>query len=304
MTFKRVGVLGHPLRPESGEVCQQVSQSLQARGIETWQRTHWDSTDPDITALIAESDMVIAIGGDGAMLRAARISAKANVPVFGINAGHLGFLTEASPTNWDISLAALLEGKYWIEERMMIGSEAWQGEPLLSEDHALNDVVISRGDVASSVLLQLYIDKGWTTAYNADGLIVATPTGSTAYALAVGGPILPPELKNILVVPVAAHLSFDRPMVLSEGVTVEVSIAHGTQAGVALHVDGDRVTELKEGDTVVVQASHLLSRFIRLRDRNYFYRSILDRMEPRMPARPEPADRSTVLPRGNNEHAH
>src|SRR5262249_10815474 len=183
-------------------------------------------------------------------------------------------------------------------------SEAWHDGTLLSQDHALNDVVISRGDVARSVLLQLYIDKGWTTAYNADGLIVATPTGSTAYALAVGGPVVTAELKNILVVPVAAHLSFDRPMVLSEGVTVEVTVAHGTQADVALHVDGDRVAELKEGDAVVVQASHLLSRFIRLRDRNYFYRSILDRMEPRMPARPEPADRNIVTPRGNNEHAY
>src|SRR5205814_1196179 len=139
-------------------------------------------------------------------------------------------------------------------EGMMIHSEAKLGDTMLSRDEALNDIVISRGAIARSVILETYIDNAWATTYNADGLIVATPTGSTAYALAVGGPILPPELKNILVVPVAAHLSFDRPMVLSEGVTVEVNVAHGTQADVALHVDGDRVAELKEGDTVVVQA--------------------------------------------------
>ncbi len=217
------------------------------------------------------------------MLRAARVCARANVPVFGINTGHLGFLTEASPTNWAASLDALLEGRYWIEQRMMIRSELRRDGVCLRQDDALNDAVISRGAVARAVVLDTYIDNAWATTYFADGLIIATPTGSTAYALAVGGPILPPELKNILVVPVAAHLSLDRPLVLSEGAAIEVVVSPKTKADTVLNIDGEGLATLEKGDSIIVHASDYQSRFIRLRDRNYFYRSLLDRLEPRMP---------------------
>ena len=145
-------------------------------------------------------------------------------------------------------------------------------------------MVISRGAIAKSVLLETYIDGGWTTTYHCDGLIVATPTGSTAYALAVGGPILPPELKNILVVPVAPHLSMERPMVLSQGATVEVTV-DPTGTEVVLTVDGELLVGMESSDHVVIRASDSISRFVRLRERNYFYRSLLDRLEPRVPAR-------------------
>src|SRR5690242_1095078 len=185
--FKRVGILGHPLRPETGQVCDQIAQSLRAYHIDYWERAKWEPE--DINPLIGETDLAIAIGGDGAMLRAARLFAKANVPVLGINAGHLGFLTEASPKTWDTALETLVAGKYWIEERMMIRAEVWHNEEMLTSDDALNDAVISRGSIARSILLEAYIDGAWATTYDADGLVIATPTGSTAYALAVGGPI-------------------------------------------------------------------------------------------------------------------
>ncbi|NDJ76229.1 MAG: NAD(+)/NADH kinase, partial [Chloroflexi bacterium] len=124
------------------------------------------------------------------------------------------------------------------------------------------------------------------TTYHGDGLIIATPTGSTAYALAVGGPILPPELKNILVVPIAPHLSMERPIVLAQGATVRVVIEPSTQAEVVLTVDGELVASLEAADQVVIRASDRVSRFVRLRDRNYFYRSLLDRLEPRVPPHP------------------
>ncbi len=284
--FKRVGILGHPLRPHSTSISQQIVASLRQHGVETWERLSWEAS--NVASMVVDSDLVIAIGGDGSMLRAARVCAAANVPVFGINAGHLGFLTEVSAANWQGALEKLLADQFWIEERMMICAETWRNGTRLTHDDALNDVVVSRGAIARSVLLEMYIDKGWATTYSADGLIVSTPTGSTAYALAVGGPILPPELKNILVVPVAAHLSLERPLVLSEGSTIEVVVATDTQADIILSVDGEKVAELMIGDMVVVKASEYMSRFVRLRDRNYFYRSILDRMEPRLPVRQEP----------------
>jgi NAD+ kinase len=156
----------------------------------------------------------------------------------------------------------------------------------LGHSEALNDVVISRGAIAKSVRLETYIDGGWATTYHCDGLIIATPTGSTAYALAVGGPILPPELKNILVVPVAPHLSMERPMVLSQGATVQVVVDPDTMAEVVLTVDGELIASLESSDQVVVRASDSETQFVRLRDRNYFYRSLLDRMEPRAPGHP------------------
>jgi NAD+ kinase len=284
--LKRIGILAHPLRPHAGLVGERILSALSERGCEAWLRTAWEPA--DVTALVAESDLIVAIGGDGAMLRAARLCAPSDVPVFGINSGHLGFLTEVGETEWEGALDVILADHYWVESRMMITCSVRQGgvERLIGD--ALNDVVISRGAAARSVLLETYIDHGWATTYNADGLIIATPTGSTAYTLAVGGPILPPELKNILVVPVAPHLTMDRPMVLSEGAMVEVVVSPETTTDVILTVDGEQVSALDLGDCVVIRASERISRFVRLRDRNYFYRSLLDRMEPRMPARREP----------------
>lgn len=296
--LQRIGILAHPQRPGAGPVGERVEHSLRERGLTAWLRTTWEAD--EVVALVAESDLVVAIGGDGAMLRAARVCAPANVPVFGINTGHLGFLTEVSGDAWEGALDALLSGRYWIEQRMMITSQAWRGEQLLNTSDALNDVVISRGAIARAVQLETYIDEGWATTYYADGLIIATPTGSTAYTLANGGPILPPELKNILVVPVAPHLSMDRPMVLSEGATIEVVVSPDTQADVGLTVDGEQVTTLQIEDHVVVRASDKCSRFVRLRDRNYFYRSLLDRMEPRMPARREPNQHPPLHANGRN----
>ncbi|MBN1202014.1 MAG: NAD(+)/NADH kinase [Anaerolineae bacterium] len=283
-TFQQVGILAHPLRPGTAPIAQDVAQSLQARDIKTWVRTAWDAS--RARPLVHGSDLVIAIGGDGAMLRAARVCAPEQVPVLGINTGYLGFLTEVCPEDWEESLTALLEGRFWIEQRMMIRCEVQRGDQVLESCDALNDVVISRGAIAKLVQLEMYIDGGWATTYHCDGLVIATPTGSTAYALAVGGPILPPELKNILVVPVAPHLSMDRPMVLSQGVAVRVVNGPQTVTEVVLTVDGELVASLESSDQIVVRASDSTSQFVRLRDRNYFYRSLLDRLEPRVPPRP------------------
>jgi NAD+ kinase len=290
MAAKRIGILAHPLRPGAGPVGERLLDALIDCGCDPWLRYGWEAD--EIAPLVAASQCVIAIGGDGAMLRAARLCAKVDVPVFGINTGHLGFLTEAGGDDWEAPLQQLLDGQFWIESRMMIRCELNRAGVRTFIGDALNDVVISRGSVARSVLLETYIDGGWATTYNADGLIIATPTGSTAYALAVGGPILPPELKNILVVPVAPHLTMDRPMVLSEGATVEIRVSPDTQTDVVLTVDGEQLHELDDQDSVIVRASERISRFIRLRDRNYFYRSLLDRLEPRMPRRPEPEKRT------------
>ena len=285
-----MGVLAHPLRPHSAPIADQIAAALRARGVVVWAHHQWDET--TVSEQIAATDMVVAIGGDGAMLRAARVCAPHNVPVLGVNLGHLGFLTEIkNAEEWDAQLDALFAGKYWIERRMMIRVYARRNGQLLCEAEALNDAVISRGSVTRMIRLDTYIDGYWTTTYNADALIIATPTGSTAYALASGGPILPPELRGILLVPVAPHLSLDRPIVLPEGAQIEVIVSPDIQTDTVLSVDGALLCELQSNDRVLVQAGENVSQFVRMRDRNYFYRSLLDRLEPRAPEPPAPPRR-------------
>jgi NAD+ kinase len=279
----RMGVLAHPTRPQSYPLASQIAAGIEARGVAVWQAAHW--TDDDVRAQIAGTDMVIAIGGDGAMLRAARVCAPHGVPVLGVNMGYLGFLTEIrNPNAWADDLTMILAGDYWIERRMMLRVEVFRGDaetPTATCD-ALNEAVISRGMYARVIRFDTYIDGDWTTSYNADGLILATATGSTAYALACGGPILPPELRNILIVPVAPHLSLDRPIVLPEGACVDVIVSPDKDEPTVVAADGVMLGELRSGDRVSVQASPHVSSFVRLRERNYFYRSLLDRLEPRI----------------------
>ncbi len=287
-TLKSIGILAHPLRPPTFPVAEQIAEQLSARGIQTWVHSVWT---PDAVAnAVAETEMVIAIGGDGAMLRAARVCAPYGVPVLGVNMGQLGFLTEIDePQRCEDYYDRLLAGNYWIEARMMIAAQVTRGgHPVAAED-ALNDVVISRRLVTATARLEMYIDQDWATTYNADALIIATPTGSTAYALASGGPILPPELLNILVVPVAPHLSMDRPIVLSQGATVDVIPVLNGRNDVVVSVDGRILWDLQDGDRISVRASDNISRFVRMRSRNYFYRSLLDRLEPRIPVPSRPS---------------
>lgn len=287
MTIKQIGVLAHPTRPQTAPVAERVAATLRQSGLEVWVFSQWD--DAAVRPHIAGTDMVVAIGGDGAMLRAARVCAPQDVPVLGINMGNLGFLTEIrNPDDWDETVGKVLAGDYWIEPRMRLTINAQRDGQVIGTSDALNDVVISRGAQTRTIRLDTYIDQDWTTTYNADALIIATATGSTAYALACGGPILPPELRNILVVPVAPHLSLDRPIVLPEGAMIEVIVTPDSQTEVVLAADGIAMGDLCSGDLISVQASTHVSRFVRLRERNYFYRSLLDRFEPRMPVPPVP----------------
>jgi len=285
--FRRIGVLAHPNRPLTAPVAERIAQSLLARGVDHWLATRW--TEADIHERVAHSDLLVAIGGDGAMLRAARVGAQHEVPVLGVNMGYLGFLTEIhDPDEWDNAVDPLLQGRGWVERRMMIEVTVQRAvsrdQPPCAPSVALNDAVISRGNVTRMIRLPTYIDGLWTTTYNADALIISTATGSTAYALATGGPILPPELRNILMVPVAPHLSLDRPIVLPEGAKIEVNVSSDMESDPVLSVDGTRLCALSPGDSIRIQASDLSAQFIRLRDRNYFYRSLLDRLEPRVTA--------------------
>lgn len=225
-----------------------------------------------------QHDLVLVLGGDGSMLRAGRLTAASGVPVLGVNLGRLGFLAEVQPGEWREVLERVLSGEGWIEERMLLRVEHWRGEEMLCVHEALNEAVVGRGTLAPPARLRTMIDGYELTTYVADGLIIATPTGSTAYALAAGGPILPPELKNILLVAIAPHLSMDRAIVLAQGTTVEVQPYTDSEHAAILSVDGQVNERLTDGDRVRVTMSKNVARFVRMRAPSYFYAGLMARM--------------------------
>ena len=271
-----IGILFHPHKPISVPLAQELKDWLTNRGRTVWLASSWD--EPAVQESIVDTDLVITLGGDGSLLRAARLAAPYDALLFGVNLGRVGFLAECSPDNWQGPLARLLAYDYWVEERMMLHAETQRDGEVIGQHEALNDVVISRGTLARAIQLDTWVDGGYLTSYFADGLIVATATGSTAYALAVGGPILPPELRNILIIPIAPHLSMDRAVVLAQGVQVKAQIKTDHQA--ILTVDGQYEFDLQSGDQVLVKASPTISRFVRVQPRSYFYRTLLARLVP------------------------
>ncbi len=272
--FRRIGLLYHPKLTESRVMAAEILEFVESLGASAWVSSSWD--DASIREQVPHLDLLITLGGDGSLLRAARLTAGYGVPILGINMGRLGFLVEIQPAEWRPSIRQTLEGRYWIEERMMLHAEHRRREVQLHTCEALNEIVVSRGRMARVVRLHTYIDGGFLTTYTADGLIIATATGSTAYALAAGGPILPPEMRNFLLVPLAPHLSLERAIVLSRGVTVRVQIE--TDHTAIMTVDGQIEIEVANGDELILTASPSVGRFVRLQERNYFYRTLMQRL--------------------------
>ncbi len=288
---KTVGIFRHPHISRATALAREIAVALRREGAEVWETDRLDGE--EIAQRVAQTDLLITLGGDGSILRAARAAAGHRTLILGVNLGRMGFLTEAEPDGWQAVLPRVLRGDYWVEERMMLRARVQVRAqliaplpaslpaplPALSPADALNDVVVGQGTLGRVVRLEVRIDGDLLTTYVADALIVATPTGSTAYALAAGGPIMPPQQRNILLVPVAPHLSLDRAVVLAEGACVEVMVRGHSPA--ALTLDGERVADLAPGDTVRVEASPHVARFARVRERDYFYRTLMARLVPR-----------------------
>ncbi len=264
-------IFHHPKVAESAELAQQIVGFLQARGL----RAESSFMDEEATQLHSrQADMLIALGGDGTMLRVSRTGALNRQPVLGINMGRLGFLVEVQPEGWQPALERLTQGDYRIEERMMLHAQHCREGKELQAFEALNEVVLGRGVLFRPVRLHTLIDNELLTTYVADGLIVATPTGSTAYALAAGGPVLPPEAKNMLLVPISPHLTLDRSVVLPPESVVDITIRSDHDA--VFSIDGQSSCPLLDRDSLRVRRSEHLARFVRLKPPASFYRTLAD----------------------------
>ncbi len=274
-TIKRIAIVGHQKLPDMEKEANAIAAYLNEKGVESLSGFLYDEAFyRQVKA--GEFDVLIALGGDGTMLRAGHLGGPSDVPILGINLGRFGFLTEIAREQWKEFIDRILTGDYRLEKRMMLAAEQWRGDELLGKWDVLNEVVVSRGQIIRPVHITAHVDGRYLTTYVADALIAATPTGSTAYALAAGGPILPPELRNILLVPVAPHLSLDRAIVLAEGSSVSISVLVDHQ--VVFSVDGQVPINLTEDDRVNVYASPHVVKFIRFQDPGYFYRNLTPHM--------------------------
>jgi NAD+ kinase len=267
---KRIVVTAYPKMPEAFNEAEAMSAFLRERGMEAPVGSLYDE---GLRKRVkqGEFDMLIAVGGDGSVLRAGHLCAPSKVPILGVNLGRLGFLIQVDRKEWRLYFERLFEGEAWIENRMMLRAEHIRAGEKLGDSLALNEAVVGRGQNLRPVRLTAYVDTRELTSYVADGLIASTATGSTAYALAAGGPILPPELRNILLVPIAPHLSVDRAVVLSEGASVSSVVK---SENTVLSVDGQPPTPLMEDDQVNVTAADVTAQFVRFGNPGYFYRNI------------------------------
>jgi NAD+ kinase len=260
--------------PEAFKEAEAMSAYLKDRGIEAPFGSLYDG-DLRKRVRAREFDMLVIAGGDGSVLRAGNLCASSGVPILGVNLGRIGFLIQVDRAEWREYFDKLLNGEAWIENRMMLHAEHIRAGESLGSWDALNEAIVGRGQILRPVRLSASVDGRYLTSYVTDGLIASTATGSTAYALAAGGPILPPELRNILLVPIAPHLSVDRAVVLAEGSTVSMQV-NGENA--VLSVDGQPSIPLAEDDHVDVCAAEVTAQFVRFGDPGYFYRNLTAHM--------------------------
>jgi NAD+ kinase len=204
-------------------------------------------------ALGASCDLTMVVGGDGSLLNAARATVDYQVPILGINRGRLGFLADIRPQEMEQKLAAILSGAYTEERRFLLNATIVREGKTLVQNHALNDVVLYTGALARMIEFEVYIDEHFVLRQRADGFIAATPTGSTAYALSGGGPILYPTLNSIALVPMMPHTLTSRPIVVANTSTIKLVITENNELLPKLSLDGQVHLDLKPGDEILIQ---------------------------------------------------
>jgi len=267
---KSVGILYHPMVEATRTKARELEGFLGSKGVSVWICSAWEKDKARVQ--LEGTDLLLTIGGDGTILRAAQAVIPGMTPITGINLGKLGFMTEINADEAIVKLPALLDKEGWIDERAMLQAELARPGQEPGIFNALNDVVVARGEIARVIRVEATIDGQYLTTYKADGVILATATGSTGYALAAGGPIIYLQSRDFLLVPIATHLSSSYAMVLPE--TAEVKLRVTTVHPATLSIDGHINLPLASGDIITVRRSSHTTRFWRIRPETSFYSSL------------------------------
>ncbi|HSW64762.1 MAG TPA: NAD(+)/NADH kinase [Dissulfurispiraceae bacterium] len=271
--MKTIGIISKPRRSEPLEIIRRIYPWLRERGCSVCVEPEMARalgvegfTPEEITA---RADVVVVLGGDGTMLGVARLMGERQTPILGVNLGGLGFITEATKEQVFEALENVLAGRYELEERIMLGADVLRNGVGIEHFTVLNDVVINKGALARIMDLETLVDGSYLTNFKSDGLIVATPTGSTAYSLSAGGPIIYPTLHCIVLTPICSHTLTNRPIVLPDGATVEI-VLRSESEHVYLTLDGQQGFPLKRGDIVRIHKCKCKTQFIMPFCRDYF----------------------------------
>lgn len=274
-SVRRVGVVGRYNTPGIAKPLKRLVAFLAARGLEVLLETDTaaltkmsDHPTAGVADLGGAVDMVIVVGGDGTMLAVARQVASFRVPLIGINQGRLGFLTDIALTEMETALAAMLDGRLVVEERMLLHASVVRAGVELIQGLAFNDVVINRGGIGGMIELSVGIGDSYVCDLRADGVIVATPTGSTAYAMSANGPIVHPSVRAWSLVPISPHALTNRPIVIGDGELVTITVTRSREA--AMHWDGQAHHELEEGDRIAIDAAPFGVRLLHPQGYDYY----------------------------------
>ena len=275
--MEKVGVLYHPKVEATLNKAQEIEQFLASRGVSVWLCSAWERQ--QACDLIDGTGLILTVGGDGTILRAVQAVMPSMTPITGINLGKLGFMTELDAGEVLEKLPALLDDQGWIDERYMVQAEISGNGDKPQVFHALNDVVVARGAIARAVNINVIVDGQRLADYRTDGMIMATATGSTGYAMAAGGPVIYPNSPDMLLAPVAPHLSPLSPVVLPGTAVVELSV--DTYLAATLSIDGHINLPLSGSDIIKVSRSPYRARFRRLRPVESFYGSLEAKLKGR-----------------------
>lgn len=257
-------------------LAKELQEFLNLSGVSSWLCSAWEGEES--RAQTNDTDLILSIGGDGTILRAAQAVLPVQIPITGINLGKLGFMTELSTDEVRNKLPALLAGEGWIDERAMLKAEFSPNDQEPPRTfYALNDVVMARGAIARVVYVEASIDNETLTTYKADGVIVATATGSTGYSLAAGGPILHPQIKEFLLLPIVPHLCPAYTLVLPSTTVVKLRISTVHQATVS--IDGHINLPLSSGAVITVKLSSNTVQFLRIHPKASFYSSLEQKLK-------------------------
>lgn len=276
----RVGIVYKPDIENIESITKQVTDKLIKHGVDSVWWTPSGKKPFHNADNVPNTSIIISIGGDGTVLKAAQLSYPWYIPIVAVNAGNLGFLTEISIDSVLEELPKFMDGRHWIDERTMLEVALIKDGKLRSMSYALNDAVISHGSMSQTIYTKTKVDGAYLTTYKSDGVIVSTATGSTGYNLSVGGPILNAESKEMIICPIASHLTFNRPLVVPQYSHIEFEVE--TDNSVILNVDGKQhETKLMRGDVVKVSRSVHSVVFLRIQDKNYFYQTLMQRLQLR-----------------------
>lgn len=277
--LKRVILSPNPYRDRNFKTLREAMDVLRGAGIDTRvclpfevDRSHDLPRDIHFSRMDRElpgADMVICFGGDGTLLHMAKAATRQGVPVLGVNIGTMGFMAELESTELS-QLARIANDDYAIDNRMMLDVTVHRDRDIIFHDLCLNDVAITKGAVARIVHLEVKCDGVQVMECGGDGIIVSTPTGSTAYSLSAGGPIVEPDAHSILVTPICAHDVASRCIVVSDKRTVSVAMTHNARRNAYLSVDGGRALRMNMGDVATIRKSNLCTQLVRLKDRSFF----------------------------------